>query len=67
MVQRWHADLVKYENLSKLSHGNTESYVMTVVEAAMFTEIMLWSSLLPFSRKLCFACGGKCLITLVTL
>ena len=34
--------LVKYEYLPKLWHRNTKRYVMTVAEAAILQEILLW-------------------------
>ena len=42
MVQRWHTDLVKHEYLIRLSPQNSKSDVMTVTEATILQEIMLW-------------------------
>ena len=66
MIQSWHIDLVKDKNLTRLSHRNTKGYVVTVVEAAILPEIMLWSSSEPFLRKLWFSRVRKRLITLLT-
>ena len=36
------------KNLTKLSYRNIKKYVVTVTEADMLAEIMLWSSSEPF-------------------
>ena len=42
MLRNYHVDFSKIRIFTKAMHGNTKRYVLTVTEATILQEIMLW-------------------------